>query len=72
MLEFNDVWAEDYRRQMKERLEESIYEYLEEDRVSSEFVDVIRSTLLNELHAAQIRVQKIQDILEALSFDNPC
>lgn len=72
MLEFNDVWAEDYRKQMKERLEESIYEYLEEDRVSSEFVDVIRSTLLNELHAAQIRVQKIQDILEALSFDNPC
>lgn len=72
MLEFNDVWAEDYRKQMKERLEESIYEYLEEDRMSSEFVDVIRSTLLNELHAAQIRVQKIQDILEALSFDNPC
>ena len=72
MLEFNDVWADDYRKQMKERLEESVYEYLEEDCMSSEFVDVIRSTLLTELHSAQIRVQKIQDILEALFPADPC
>ena len=71
MLEFNDVWVEDYKKQMKEGLEESVYEYLDEG-MSAEFVDVIRSTLLTELHSAQIRVQKIQDILEALFPDDPC
>lgn len=71
MLEFNDVWVEDYKKQMKERLQESVYEYLEEG-MSAEFLDVIRSTVLTELHNAQIQVQKAQDILEALFPDDPC